>query len=40
MTDEEAQEIHKGFTGTMAIYVGIALVAHLLVWLDKPWLPI
>jgi light-harvesting complex 1 beta chain len=40
LTPEEAKEIHKGFMSTFTLYVGIALVAHLLVWLDKPWLPI
>ena len=40
LTPEEAQEIHKGFMGTFTIYVVIALIAHALVWADKPWLPI
>jgi len=26
--------------GTFTMYVVIALVAHALVWADKPWLPI
>ena|GEM_PF-5213716 len=28
------------FMGTFTMYVVIALVAHALVWADKPWLPI
>lgn len=40
LTPEEAQEIHKGFMGTFVLYVVIAVVAHALVWADKPWLPI
>ncbi len=40
LTDEEAKEIHKAFMGTFALYVGIAVVAHLLLWANKPWLPI
>ena len=38
--DNRAYMIYKGFMGTFTIYVVIALVAHALVWADKPWLPI
>jgi len=38
LTDEEAQEFHKywlqGFTG----FTAIAVAAHLLVWIWRPWL--
>ena len=37
LTDEEAKEIHGAFMGTFGLYVGIALVAHLLMWAYKPW---
>ncbi|MBD2841115.1 MULTISPECIES: light-harvesting antenna LH1, beta subunit [Erythrobacter] len=40
LTPEEAKEIHKGFMGTFTLYVAIAVVAHALVWFDKPWFPI
>lgn len=39
MTDGEAQEFHglfiKGFIG----FTIIALIAHILVWIWKPWIP-
>jgi len=37
LTPEEAQEIHKGFMGTFALYTLIAVVAHGLMWAYKPW---
>jgi len=37
LTDEEAKEIHKAFMGTFALYTGIAIVAHALVFAWKPW---
>jgi len=40
LTDEEAKEIHGAFMGTFALYVGIAVVAHVLLWANKPWLPL
>jgi light-harvesting complex 1 beta chain len=40
LTPEEAQEIHKGFMGTFALYTVIAVVAHVLLWANKPWLPL
>lgn len=38
LTPEEAQEIHKGFMGTFALYTVVALVAHALMWAYKPWI--
>ena len=40
LTPEEAKEIHSAFMGTFTLYVVIALVAHALVYFDKPWFPI
>ena len=40
LTDEEAKEIHGAFMGTFGLYVGIAVVAHILLWVNKPWLPL
>lgn len=40
LTSEEAKEIHSGFMGTFGLYVVIALVAHALVYFDKPWFPL
>lgn len=39
LTEKEAQEFHKGFMSTFGIFVGIALVAHLLIWIWRPWIP-
>lgn len=39
LTPNEAQEFHsifmKGFLG----FTGVAVVAHILVWIWRPWLP-
>ncbi|MDY7097120.1 MAG: light-harvesting antenna LH1, beta subunit [Pseudomonadota bacterium] len=40
LTPEEAKEIHKAFMGTFMLYVAIAVVAHALVYFDKPWFPL
>lgn len=40
LTDEQAKEIHNGFFTYMVAFVGIALVAHLLTWIWKPWIPV
>lgn len=37
MTDEEAKEIHKSFMGVTTLYIGIAVVAHVLMWAYAPW---
>ncbi|MEM9706606.1 MAG: light-harvesting antenna LH1, beta subunit [Pseudomonadota bacterium] len=39
LTQAEAQEFHKGFIGNFILFTGIALVAHLLVWIWRPWIP-
>ena len=40
LTPEEAKEVHKAFMSTFMLYVVIALVAHALVYFDKPWFPL
>ena len=37
LTDDEAKEIHGAFMGMFGLYVTIALVAHALMYLWKPW---
>jgi light-harvesting complex 1 beta chain len=37
LTDEEAKEIHKAFMGTFALYTGIAVAAHAMMYWWKPW---
>lgn len=39
LTSAQAQEFHKAFMMNFAVLVGIALVAHLLVWIWRPWIP-
>ncbi|MEM6537948.1 MAG: light-harvesting antenna LH1, beta subunit [Pseudomonadota bacterium] len=39
LTAAQAQEFHKAFIMNFMILVGIALVAHLLVWIWRPWIP-
>ena len=38
VSDAEAKEFHGGFMLGMAVFVGVAVVAHYLVWLWRPWL--
>jgi light-harvesting complex 1 beta chain len=37
LTDDEAKEFHKLWVSSYIFYVGIAVVAHLLVWTWRPW---
>jgi len=39
MTDGEAREFHKLFVSGFIGFTIIAIVAHLLVWAWKPWIP-
>jgi len=38
LTEDQAKEFHKIFMQSFAIFTGIAIVAHILVWQWKPWL--
>ena len=38
LTETEAQEFHAIFVKSFMLFVGIAVVAHFLVWLWRPWL--
>ena len=37
LTPEQAKEFHEQFKITYTAFVGIAAVAHLLVFASKPW---
>ncbi|CAH2602797.1 Light-harvesting protein B-800/850 beta 1 chain [Rhodovastum atsumiense] len=37
LTDAEAQEFHEQFKTTFTAFLGVAAVAHLLVFAWKPW---
>ncbi len=39
LTEAEAKEFHKIFMGSFIVFTLIAIVAHILVWNWRPWLP-
>lgn len=39
LTEKEAQEFHQVFVTSFTVFAGVALLAHLLVWLWRPWIP-
>ena len=39
LTEIEAKEFHKIFMTSFIGFVVVAIVAHMLVWLWRPWLP-
>ena len=39
LTEAEAQEFHGIFMTSFIVFVVIAIVAHVLVWMWRPWLP-
>jgi light-harvesting complex 1 beta chain len=39
LTENEAQEFHRIFMSSFVIFTVIAIVAHILVWMWRPWLP-
>jgi light-harvesting complex 1 beta chain len=39
MTEPEAREFHSIFVTSFIIFTVIAVVAHFLVWMWRPWLP-
>jgi light-harvesting complex 1 beta chain len=39
LTESEAREFHSIFMTSFLIFVAIAVVAHILAWLWRPWLP-
>ena len=38
LTQSEAQEFHKIFVSSFIIFTLIAVVAHFLVWMWRPWI--
>ncbi|AUB85381.1 light-harvesting antenna LH1, beta subunit [Candidatus Thiodictyon syntrophicum] len=38
LTEDEAKEFHGFFSSSMTAFVGVAVVAHILVWAWRPWL--
>lgn len=39
LTENEAREFHGIFVQSFVIFTVIAIVAHFLVWMWRPWLP-
>lgn len=39
LSDSEAKEFHKLFVTSFLVFTGIAIVAHILVWMWRPWIP-
>lgn len=37
LTDQQAQELHSVYMQGLTLFVGIALVAHLAVFIWQPW---
>ena len=35
----EAKEFNRIFVISFCIFVGVAIIAHILAWLWRPWLP-
>jgi light-harvesting complex 1 beta chain len=39
LTPEEAKEFHKLFVSSFIGFTIIAIIAHVLAWMWRPWLP-
>jgi light-harvesting complex 1 beta chain len=39
LTEKEAKEFQTLFVVSMAFFVGMAVIAHFLVWQWRPWFP-
>ncbi|MBY0334650.1 MAG: light-harvesting protein [Acetobacteraceae bacterium] len=39
LTEAEAKEFHGIFTTSFIAFTVIAIIAHVLVWMWRPWLP-
>jgi len=39
LSDDEAKELHGNFVVVTMVYIGIAVVAHILMWMWRPWIP-
>lgn len=39
LTPEEAKEFHKMFVSSFIMFTIVAIVAHVLVWMWRPWFP-
>ncbi len=39
LTEAEAKEFHRIFLGSFVLFTVVAIIAHILVWSWRPWLP-
>jgi light-harvesting complex 1 beta chain len=39
LSDQEAQEFHTYYLQGTMLFTAVAVVAHILVWLWRPWIP-
>ncbi|MEE4185898.1 MAG: light-harvesting antenna LH1, beta subunit [Gammaproteobacteria bacterium] len=39
LSDKQAQEFHSIFMVSFIVFIVIAIIAHILVWQWRPWLP-
>jgi light-harvesting complex 1 beta chain len=39
LTEPQAREFHRVFVISFLIFLAIAIVAHVLVWQWRPWIP-
>jgi len=39
LTEQEAREFHRIFMTSFIVFTIIAIIAHILVWQWRPWLP-
>lgn len=39
LSEAEAREFHSVFMSSFMVFVVVAVVAHILAWMWRPWLP-
>ena len=39
LTEPEAREFHRLFVSSFLLFVVVAIIAHVLAWIWRPWLP-
>jgi len=39
LTENEAKEFHSLFMTSFILFTAVAIVAHILAWMWRPWLP-
>jgi light-harvesting complex 1 beta chain len=38
ISEQEAKELHSAVVSVTVLFVGIALIAHVLMWIWRPWI--